>query len=260
MNRTRARQAAIVLAGLFILLVAACGDQTPTPVGDPARGAALWAQSPCIGCHGLSAEGAAGGPALAATPLTLSDVTGIVRRGGPGMPKYGADQFGDQDLQDLYAWFQNPVPAATAAPGESPWPLSGCAGCHGQSAEGGTGPALSGTAQPFAAFQAAVRQGRGSMPSFSAAQIGDQALQALYASLTAQPAVPQTPWVQSGCAGCHGAGARGGSAEGLAGWGLSFDRLQQVVRGGEDAMPAYSTAQLSDADLQAIYDWLMALP
>jgi mono/diheme cytochrome c family protein len=32
------------------------------------------------------------------------------------------------------------------------------------------------------------------------------------------------------------------------------------VRGGVEGMPAYSTGQISDTDLQRMYDWLMALP
>jgi len=253
-HRQGGRTAAVVALLTILLFAAACGAAgTGTAAGDAARGQAVWVQSPCSGCHGLGAEGAAGGPALAGTPLTLHDVTGIVRRGGPGMPAYSADQLGDQDLQDLYAWFQNPVAGPTAAPGESPWPQSGCAGCHGPNAEGGTGPGLAGTAQAFSGFEQVVRQGRGSMPAFSAAQLSDQALQALYAWLTAKPAVQQSPWVQAGCAGCHGA-----NAESLERGELSLDRLQRVVRRGEEEMPAFSTAQLSDADLQAIYEWLMA--
>jgi len=140
-----------------------------------------------MGCHGVNSEGSTGGPALANTPLTVRDVTNIVRRGGPGMPKYPASQTSDQDLQDMYAWFQNPVPAATAGP-------------------------------------------------------------------------EQDPWTQSGCGGCHGANAEGGSAPALAGEEVSYDRFQRVVRGGGEGMPAYSTSRISDTDLQRMYDWLMALP
>jgi mono/diheme cytochrome c family protein len=249
----------------IVLLAGACGATQTGPVtqGDATRGQSLWAQSACMGCHGVNAQGSTGGPALANTPLTIHDVTNIVRRGGPGMPKYSASQTSDQTLQDVYAWFQNPVPAATGGLGQDPWTQSACAGCHGASALGGSGPSLAGTSQPFAAFQAVVRQGARGMPPFSGTQIGDQTLQAIYAWLQAQaqvPAAQQNPWVQAGCGGCHGANAEGGSAPALAGEEISYDRFQRVVRGGEEEMPAYSTGQISDTDLQRMYDWLMALP
>jgi mono/diheme cytochrome c family protein len=249
----------------IILLVGACGaTQTESGTqGDASHGQSLWAQSACIGCHGVDAQGSTGGPALVDTPLTARDVTNIVRRGGPGMPKYPANQISDQDLQDMYAWFQNPVPAATGEPGQDPWTSSACAGCHGANALGGRGPSLAGTTQPFIAFQTVVRQGRRDMPSFPETEISDQTLQAMYAWLQAQAQVPapsQTPWVQAGCGACHGANAGGGSAPALTGEGLSYDEFQRVVHRGEEGMPAYNTSQISDADLQHMYDWLMALP
>jgi mono/diheme cytochrome c family protein len=249
----------------LVLLTGACGAaQTGLATqGDATRGQSLWAQSACVGCHGVDAQGSTGGPALANTPLTSRDVTNIVRRGGPGMPKYSASQISDQDLQDVYAWFQNPVPAPTGEVGQDPWTQSACAGCHGVTALGESGPRLAGTTQPFAAFQAVVRRGARGMPPFSATQISDQTLQAIYAWLQAQaqvPAAQQTPWVQAGCGGCHGANAEGGSAPALAGEGFSYDRFQRVVRRGEEEMPAYSTSQISDADLRLMYDWLTALP
>jgi len=216
-----------------------------------------------MGCHGVNAQGSRGGPALANTPLTIRDVTNIVRRGGPGMPRYSPDQASDQDLLDMYAWFQNPVPAAMGEPGQDPWTQSACAGCHGASALGGTGPGLAGFSQPFAAFQTIVRQGPGDMPSFSVTQISDQTLQAIYAWLQGQaqaPAAQQAPWVRAGCGGCHGANAEGGTAAALAGKDLDYNEFQRVVREGEEEMPAYGASQISDTDLRLVYDWLMALP
>jgi mono/diheme cytochrome c family protein len=249
----------------IVLLVGACGATQSGIVtqGDATHGRSLWAQSDCMGCHGVNAQGGTGGPALANTPLTIRDVTNIVRRGGPGMPKYSASQMSDQDLQDVYAWFQNPVPAETGELEQDPWTQSGCGGCHGVSAEGASASALAGTSQPFAAFQTVVRQGAEGMPPFSAIQVSDQTLQAIYAWLQAQaqvPAAQQTLWVQAGCGGCHGASAEGAFASALAGEEFTYDKFQRVVRGGEEGMPAYSTSQISDTDLQRMYDWLMALP
>ncbi len=287
MNRSHGRRAAVALALLATLLLAgACGQaHTEAPAGDAARGQTLWAQSACMACHGANAEGAKGGPALADTPLSLRDVTAITRRGTVNMPAFSAEQLSDQDLQDMYAWFLDPsavasataacdiaCPAPTAASAaQSPWPQSPCAACHGARAEGGIGPALAGRSLTLAGFQATVREGRGSMPAFSTALLSDQALQALFDAL--QPgasfspaagqgtALPTTnPWVGAGCASCHGTNAEGGSVGGLAGEDISFKKLQRAVRRGEEGMPVYDTSQVGDADLQAIYDWLSALP
>ncbi len=327
----------------MLLLVGACGATQSGSVaqGDATQGRSLWAQSDCGGCHGVDGEGSRGGPALAGTPLTLREVTSIVRRGGPGMPKYPASDLGDQDLQDMYAWFLNPVPAATGELAQDPWTQLGCGACHGVDALGGRGPSLAGTSQPYAAFEAVVRQGARGMPAFGAAQasdqtlqaiyawlqapapaatealaqdawtesgcaachgvyglgasgpslagtsqpfaafegvvrqgargmpayggsqLGDEALQAIYTWLQAQAQLPEaqrTVWTQAGCGACHGANAEGGSAPALTGERFSYDEFARVVRGGEEGMPAYGTSQISDTDLQHMYDWLMALP
>ncbi len=251
----------------ILLLAGGCAATQGGSVtqGDATRGGRLWAQSDCVGCHGVSAEGSRAGPALTNTPLSLRDVTNIVRRGGPGMPKYPASQISDQDLQNMYAWFLNPVPLPTSELEQDPWTQSACVGCHGVKALGGTGPGLAGTSQPFAAFQTVVRQGAHGMPAYPATQINDQTLQAIYDWLQAQaPASAPTdeleedPWTQSDCAACHGVNALGGTGPGLAGTSRSFAAFQTVVRQGAHGMPAYSEARISDQTLQAIYDWLQA--
>jgi mono/diheme cytochrome c family protein len=253
----------------LVLLAAACAPAQSGPVapGDATNGGNLWFQSACVGCHGLNAEGSELGPALAHTPLTLHEVTSITRRGGPGMPKYPASQISDADLQDLYAWWQNPVPPAAAVPGQDPWTLANCAGCHGRDGRGGSGPGLVGTSWPFAQFQAVVRGGAHGMPAYSEAQVSDQTLQAMYDWLQAQAQGPaptaaaapeRDPWSTWACAGCHGRDGRGGSGPGLVGTAWPFAQFQAVVRGGARGMPAFSEAQISDETLQAMYDWLQA--
>jgi mono/diheme cytochrome c family protein len=245
-----------------VLLVGACGATTVAQ-GDAARGQSLWAQSDCGGCHGVNAQGSRLGPALADTPLTLHNVTSITRRGGPGMPKYSASQISDQDLQDMYAWFLSILPAATGGLGQNPWTQSPCTGCHGVNAEGATGPSLAGTTQSFADFSSVVRRGARDMPAYSKSEMSDQTLQAIYAWLQGQAQVPSTPqslWAQVGCASCHGANAEGGSSgPPLTGEESSYEEFREVVRRGEEGMPAYSTAEISDTDVQSLYDWLMTL-
>lgn len=55
-----------------------------------------------------------------------------------------------------------------------------CASCHGQDFSGGMGPALAGTSLAEDEFTSIVRDGEGSMPAFSADQIADEELTALY--------------------------------------------------------------------------------
>ncbi|HNS50082.1 MAG TPA: cytochrome c [Anaerolineae bacterium] len=318
MNRAHGRRTAIALTLLVTLLLAgACAQEHPEPpTGDAARGQDLWVRSACASCHGAAAEGAAGGPALVDTPLSLRDVTGLVRRGTVNMPPFSPEQLSDQDLQDIYAWWHNPLafpestgtgvctdacgapatdpgggfgPAPTSAASQDPWPQSPCAGCHGTNAQGGAGPALAGRSLSLADFQSAVRQGPGSMPAYSTAELSDQALQALFDSLqapavpvappadlpatatpevpaappadlpaTATPAVQQHLWLQAGCAACHGQQAEGGSGPRLAGEDWEYDKYVRKVREGDDGMPAFSSDRLSDADMRAIYDWLLA--
>ena len=307
MNASWSRRTAAALALLGSLLVAgACGRaHTEPPAGDAARGQSLWAQSACATCHGAGAEGAQGGPALVHTPLSLSDVTGLVRRGTVNMPSFSEQQVSDQDLQDMYAWWQSPTAAQSTEPGvcvdacaapataegagfgpaptdagtQNPWPQSPCAGCHGASAEGGIGPALAGTSLSLAEFQAVVRQGPGSMPAYSAADLSDQAVQALFGALQAPPApavtlppaataaapaatstaaVQQHPWLQAGCAGCHGRRAEGGTGPTLAGEDWEYEKYVRKVREGDNGMPAFSVSQLSDAEMRIIYDWILA--
>jgi cytochrome c550 len=58
--------------------------------------------------------------------------------------------------------------------------LDNCASCHGQDFSGGMGPALAGISLDEETFTTTVRDGKGSMPAFSADQIADEELTALY--------------------------------------------------------------------------------
>ncbi len=203
------RPVAATLLAIF-LLAAACGPR-PTPQGNPATGQALWAQLPCFTCHGANAQGTARGPALAGTPLNLTQFLNIVRRGGPGMPHYPAGQIADQNVQDLYAWVESPAVAQATTPVAVP------------------------PTAPVAP----------SGPTPTTIPAGAQG---------------QQVYVQAGCGACHGATAQGGIARPLAGISIPFTFFQSAVRNGRGGMPPYSTSQISDSDLQAMYTWLQSLP
>jgi len=61
---------------------------------------------------------------------------------------------------------------------------SACAGCHGDSAQGGFGPALASSKLSLADFTAIVRAGSGPMPAFGAADYSDEQLSSDFAFLT----------------------------------------------------------------------------
>jgi len=173
----------------IVLVVGACGTSQSESVtqGDATRGRSLWVQSACVGCHGINAQGSRGGPAVANTPLTIREVTSIVRRGGPGMPKYSASETSAQALQDMYAWFQNPVPAAMGELEQDPWTQAGCGGCHGTNAKGGIAPGLTGEGYSYDEFRRVVREGAEGMPAYSTSQISEMDLQRMFDLLTALP-------------------------------------------------------------------------
>lgn len=62
------------------------------------------------------------------------------------------------------------------------------------------------------------------------------------------------------CAGCHGDRAQGQVGGALAGTTLPFEQFVQAVRQTRPPKPAFSTAELTDADVRDIYAWVAALP
>jgi ubiquinol-cytochrome c reductase cytochrome c subunit len=89
----------------------------------------------------------------------------------------------------------------------------------------------------------------------------------LIAALWSAPALAADPvaegkqiFIRVGCYQCHGYAGQGGAAGGkLAPEPLPYDALATFVRETTGVMPAYSTAILSDADLQKIYAYLKSI-
>jgi molybdopterin-containing oxidoreductase family iron-sulfur binding subunit len=174
-----------------------------------------------------------------------------------------------------YVPLETPKSAATKsvkAPAE--WDKS-CAVCHGAKAQGGVGVALAHNSLAFEQYRKVVREGRGAMPKFSAAQISDQELKNLYnftKQVKAEPAgstpaarplpagaptkvdVPAV-WSESSCAACHGPDAMGGLGPPLAGTALAFEQYEKVVREGRGMMPAVPKKDVSDKELKEIYNY-----
>jgi mono/diheme cytochrome c family protein len=242
--------------------------QNPVPVATGELEQDPWTLAGCGGCHGVDAGGGIA-PGLTSEELSYDAFRQVVRQGAEGMPGYSTSQISDTELQGMFDWLQAQVraPAATDEVEQDPWTLAGCGGCHGANAEGGNAPGLTGGELSYDAFQRVVREGAEGMPGYTTGQISGTALQRMYDWLQTQVQAPaptdevgQDAWTLAGCGGCHGANAKGASAPGLTGEELSYDAFQRVVREGTEGMPGYSTSQISEMDLQRMFDWLRAVP
>ncbi len=92
--------------------------EAPPPEPDPQLGMELWAQAPCISCHGAMAEGVIG-PRLAGTGLSFDQLLATVRLGKGQMPAFSVQVIADQALRHIHAWLRSlspPTPTPIAAP------------------------------------------------------------------------------------------------------------------------------------------------
>ena len=119
MVRSGAARALLVMC----VLVVACGTGDGSATGDAERGARLFSNLPCSGCHGTMAQGQFG-PTLAGTDLTFEEVRSQVRSPRDQMPPFSTERVSEQELRDIYAWLNTlapptPTPAATRPPEEA---------------------------------------------------------------------------------------------------------------------------------------------
>ncbi|MBI4317687.1 MAG: c-type cytochrome [Chloroflexi bacterium] len=161
-------------------------------------------------------------------------------------------------------------PSADAAKGKELFAAKLCANCHGQNAEGGFGPTLAGTQRTLAQVTAKARAKVGNMPGFSEAQVSDAEIADIVDFLKSTPApatrgtyafstkegdpAGQVIFVENGCAACHRippsvAGTR-------------LDAAQEItqVRTPRARMPSFTAAQISDADVTTVNEWLRSMP
>jgi len=147
----------------------------------------------------------------------------------------------------------------------------GCAACHGDTGQGtALAPSIVGAAISREAFIAATRNGRGSMPAFSADAVSDDVLVSLHEYLAAQSSVSQpagdavagaSRYEQIGCYSCHsnqGQGVLHGPR--IAPRPIRWGRFVWYVRQPSGQMPPYSDVVVSDAELADIYAFLASRP
>lgn len=147
-----------------------------------------------------------------------------------------------------------------------------CSRCHGDQAEGAWSRPLSNSTLTEQEWIDQVRNPRRNMPAFSASQISDQQILDIRAHVTSLPApaadfAPKDPgtstnpgqnvfW-QRRCVACHDPAT--GPIDGYVERGEQ-PTVQSVIaqlRTPKNRMPAYSEAQVSDADAALIADFLV---
>jgi mono/diheme cytochrome c family protein len=150
-----------------------------------------------------------------------------------------------------------------------------CRACHGPSAEGGIGPKLAGTANPFPDFLHTVRTALPPKPAFSEADLSTQAVYDIYgwlqnlgpaqAAPAAAPTLPagevlgMTLWTEGRCDTCHGAFAQGSpDAPALVNISYPYEMERARMRQTADTIPEHGAEHMRDVILQRLYKWLQA--
>jgi len=159
---------------------------------DIEAGRALFMQKGCFECHGIFGQGSIStGPALAPHPIPLPAMEAYVRDPKEQMPVFSKNILPDDEIARIHAYLDS-LPAGR--PAESIRLLNGgnssasaledsssasnpvahgasiyaanCAACHGQSGEGGVGPALIGISGRYRmdGIEARIREPSGIMP------------------------------------------------------------------------------------------------
>lgn len=147
-----------------------------------------------------------------------------------------------------------------------------CAQCHGPDGDGTVdAPQIRNPVHGYATY--VIRHGRasemgfpGDMPAFSEGEIADLAPVFAWLERGAHPTDGQALYVRY-CGNCHGADAQGGRVgEDIT---HETDELEEKVREGHGGtnyaartkyMPAWSTGELSDAEVAAIEAYVRTLP
>lgn len=256
-----------LLPGVVVggLLAASCGDtadngDVTTPVGSTGAPTATAAMT--TGGPTPSSPSASAAPSLSATGVPSASATGAPSASVTGTPS--AEPSG---MPSAMPSASTPVPTTIPAFFTS----SACFACHGLMGQGAgaAGPDLLHPVEGYT--QWIIRNGRGTMPAFTELQVTDADIAELMAYLSAQP----RPTTGEGlyvdlCSTCHGneegnlamGGTWGNKAPAVKG--KDAATITMFVRNGHDGMnygsdtymPAWTAAELSDTELQAIITFL----
>lgn len=103
-SATAAAVIMIVVLTVMTVVLPGAAAQDPAELGDAEAGRELFASN-CAACHGASAEGRAGTPALIGVydHHSVEEVETIIREGRGGMPAFGA-RLSDTQIEDVVAF------------------------------------------------------------------------------------------------------------------------------------------------------------
>jgi mono/diheme cytochrome c family protein len=189
---------ASLIAATFVAGAGMLSAQTTAPAGDAKHGAQLFATDGCYLCHNVQGQGTGSrkpnqnpGPNLAPAPMPYAAYVKQVRTPRQSMPPYDAKLLSDQDLADIYAFFEAQPPVkdahtiallngvdvgtATNTPRGAVVYSANCALCHGAVGQGGIGPALKGESgrKDAGAVLALVKNPPASMPKLYPGLLND---------------------------------------------------------------------------------------
>ncbi len=192
-------------------------------------GTALYGQF-CTGCHGASGQGGAG-PSVQISTASTSAIASWISNGVGTMPGFsGVMSAAEIDAVAVVTRGMQSATATTTTRAVSPpdsinaGVLYGqfCAGCHGGSGQGGSGPSVQVSTASTSAIASWIISGVGSMPGFagtlSAPEINaiaalTRGMQSATATTTTTVPLDESATgaeiYASSCAGCHGAAGAG---------------------------------------------------
>lgn len=192
-------------------------------------GQRLYLAAGCAKCHGQQGEGGVVGPPLAGLDPAL--IKAMARMGPAGMPAFTLEMLSDDQVKEIGAYLGSLKPGA--GPGEKAVPTPYGAPPHGSPSPGSPSPV------PTVAPEAPV-------PTPSAAPGAPP------------PEVPRGKAAfASKCAACHGQGAEGGYGPALTS--LDPKYIQETVRQGKGAMPAFGPNVIPVQDLEDVLTYLRSL-
>jgi len=202
----------VLLLSILVLGAPSCGDTpiaavatappspTDTPVHalnlsdpNPAQGRQAYIEKQCVACHGDVGQGGIG-PVLANSPLPFDQFLHAVRTAVAPKPRYNAAELSDQEVYNIYAWFETldpsnvllqPPASSQLAEGEilgmTLWVSYECDSCHGSFAQGSKdAPPLSSISYPYEMERANMRLTGDKIPQHKAEFIRDKVLKRLY--------------------------------------------------------------------------------
>jgi len=117
---------------LLLAVLTTALAHAPIDTTAAARGATLFIQKGCMGCHGVSGRGGVG-PTLAQTGLTIEQVLHQLRSPRGIMPPFPEAVVSDADATEIYAYLRSVGPAAPRLRSEVPHgnlARTSCQPCH----------------------------------------------------------------------------------------------------------------------------------